>query len=119
MRRLTKKERIIMDHFWRQGPLFTRDLLNSYHDPRPSFNTLASQVRTLEQDGFLKRELLGNASRYSPISSEKEYGRKTISGTIEDFFNNSYLDVIHSLVKEERISLEELKGLVERIEKGE
>ena len=93
-----------MDHFWRQGPLFTRDLLNSYHDPRPSFNTLASQVRTLEQDGFLKRELLGNAYRYSPISSEKEYGRKTISGTIEDFFNNSYLDVIHSLVKEERIS---------------
>ena len=119
MRRLTKKERIIMDHFWRQGPLFTRDLLNSYHDPRPSFNTLASQVRTLEQDGFLKRELLGNAYRYSPIISEKDYGRKTISGTIEDFFNNSYLDVIHSLVKEERISLEELKGLVERIEKGE
>ena len=108
-----------MDHFWRQGPLFTRDLLNSYHDPRPSFNTLASQVRTLEQDGFLKRELLGNAYRYSPISSEKEYGRKTISGTIENFCNNSYLDVIHSLVKEERISLEELKGLVERIEKGE
>ena len=108
-----------MDYFWRQGPLFIRDLLNSYPDPRPSFNTLASQVRTLELDGFLKRDLLGNAYRYSPNISEKEYGRKTISGTIEDFFNNSYLDVIHSLVKEERISLEELKGLVERIEKGE
>ncbi|MBQ6184579.1 MAG: BlaI/MecI/CopY family transcriptional regulator [Bacteroidales bacterium] len=119
MRRLTKKERIIMDHFWRQGPLFIRDLLNSSPDPRPSFNTLASQVRTLELDGFLKRDLLGNAYRYSPNISEQEYGRKTISGTIEDFFNNSYLDVIHSLVKEERISLEELKGLVERIEKGE
>ena len=108
-----------MDHFWRQGPLFIRDLLNSYPDPRPSFNTLASQVRTLELDGFLKRDLLGNAYRYSQNISEQEYGRKTISGTIEDFFNNSYLDVIHSLVKEERISLEELKGLVERIEKGE
>ena len=108
-----------MDHFWRQGPLFIRDLLNSYPDPRPSFNTLASQVRTLELDGFLKRDLLGNAYRYSPNISEQEYGRKTISGTIDDFFNNSYLDVIHSLVKEERISLEELKGLVERIEKGE
>ena len=99
--------------------MFIRDLLNSYPDPRPSFNTLASQVRTLELDGFLKRDLLGNAYRYSPNISEQEYGRKTISGTIEDFFNNSYLDVIHSLVKEERISLEELKGLVERIEKGE
>ena len=119
MRRLTKKERIIMDHFWKQGPMFVRDLLNSYPDPKPTFNTLASQVRTLEQDGFLKRDLLGNAYRYSPSISEHEYGRKTISGTIEDYFNNSYLDVIHSLVKEERISLEELKNLIERIEKGE
>ena len=47
MRRLTKKERIIMDHFWKQGPMFVRDLLNSYPDPKPTFNTLASQVRTL------------------------------------------------------------------------
>lgn len=117
LRRLTKKERVIMGHFWNNGPMFVRDLLNRYPDPRPSFNTLASQVRTLEKDGFLDRKLFGNCYRYYPIISEKEYGRKTLTGTVEDFFGNSYLDVVSSLVREERISLEELKELVERIEK--
>ena len=106
-----------MNYFWKLGPMFVRDLLNHYPDTRPKFNTLASQVRTLEKDGFLKRELFGNCYRYSPIISEQEYGRKTLSGTVEDFFGNSYLDVVSSLVREERISLEELKELVERIEK--
>ena len=118
MRRLTKKERVIMDHFWAKGPLFVRDLLNLYPEPRPTFNTLASQVRTLEKDGFLSRELLGNSYRYSPLMSERDYGRKTLSGAVEDFFGNSYLDVLSSLVKEEKISLEELKELIVRIEKG-
>ena len=118
MRRLTKKERVIMDHFWKQGPMFVRDLLNLYPEPHPTFNTLASQVRTLEKDGFLRRELFGNSYRYAPLLSEQEYGRRTLSGTVEDFFGNSYLDVLSSLVREEKISLEELKGLVARIEQG-
>ena len=83
MRRLTKKERVIMDHFWKQGPMFVRDLLNLYPEPHPTFNTLASQVRTLEKDGFLRRELFGNSYRYAPLLSEQEYGRRTLSGTVE------------------------------------
>ena len=119
MRRLTKKERVIMDHFWKLGPLFVRDLLNLYPEPRPAFNTVASQVRTLEKDGFLKRDLFGNSYRYTPLLSEREYGRKTLSGTVEDFFGNSYLDVVSSRTSEEKLSLDDLKALVERIEKGE
>lgn len=119
MRRLTKKERVIMDHFWKLGPLFVRDLLNLYPEPRPAFNTVASQVRTLEKDGFLKRDLFGNSYLYTPLLSEREYGRKTLSGTVEDFLGNSYLDVVSSLVREEKLSLDDLKALVERIEKGE
>ena len=47
MRLLTKKEEVIMSHFWNHGAMFVRELRLLYSDPLPHFNTLSGQVRTL------------------------------------------------------------------------
>ena len=53
MKRLTAKEEEIMGWFWQKGPLFVKELLEYYEEPKPHFNTLSTIVRGLEEKGFL------------------------------------------------------------------
>lgn len=52
MKTLTVKEEEIMGYFWEKGPLFVKQLLEFYDEPRPHFNTLSTIVRGLEEKVF-------------------------------------------------------------------
>lgn len=49
---LTEKESFIMNMLWEHGPLFVRELVELYPEPRPHFNTVATTVRILEKKGI-------------------------------------------------------------------
>ena len=51
MKTLTAKEEEIMGFFWEKGPMFVKQLLELYEEPRPHFNTLSTIVRGLEDKG--------------------------------------------------------------------
>ena len=119
MKRLTNKEKEIMDLYWQHGPMFVKELLDYYDEPKPHFNTLSTMVRILEKNGFLDHKQFGNTYQYFPVVSEKEYGKSSIAGVIQNYFNNSYLSAVSSFVKEEKISVDELKELIERIESSD
>lgn len=118
MKKLTEKEKEIMNLFWQHGPMFVRELLALYPEPRPHFNTVSTQVRILEANGFLKHEAFGNSFRYEPAVSEKEYGRRSLSGIIKNYFDDSYLSAVNALVQEKKISVDELRALIHQIEQG-
>ena len=63
MKRLTVKEEEIMGWFWQKGPLFVKELLEYYEEPKPHFNTLSTIVRGLEEKGFLAHKNFGNIMR--------------------------------------------------------
>lgn len=52
MKGLTAKEEEIMGFFWEKGPLFVKEMLAFYDEPKPHFNTLSTIVRGLEEKGF-------------------------------------------------------------------
>ena len=116
MKKLTNKEKEIMDLYWKHGPMFVKELLEHYDEPRPHFNTLSTLVRILEKNGFLDHKQFGNTYQYFPVISEKDYGRSSIAGVIQNYFNNSYLSAVSFFVKEEKISVEELRELIDEIE---
>ena len=118
MRRLTNKEEIIMNHFWERGALFVRELRELYPEPKPHFSTLSTQVRTLQEDGFIDHRAYGPTYQYFAKISREEYKQRSLIGLIDKYFDNSYLSAVSALVKEEKISVEELKELVDIIEKG-
>lgn len=118
MTKLTTKEREIMELYWQHGPLFVKELLEFYDEPRPHFNTLSTIVRILEKKGFLGHKQYGTSYQYYPLVTEKEYGRSTLGGIIRDYFNDSYLSAVSAFVKEEKISVDELRELIETIEDG-
>jgi BlaI family penicillinase repressor len=118
MKTLTAKEEEIMGYFWDKGPLFVKQLLDFYDEPRPHFNTLSTIVRGLEEKGFLSHETFGNTYQYYAVVSRDDFKKKTLKGVISKYFNNSYLGAVSSLVKEEEISLDELKQLIRDVEEA-
>ncbi len=116
MRKLTNKEKLIMDIYWNHGPLFVRDLLELYPEPRPHFNTISTQVRTLEKDGFLDHHTVAGSFQYYPLIAEEDYGKRSIASVVSKYFDNSYLSAVSAFVKEEKITVDELKDLIQQIE---
>jgi predicted transcriptional regulator len=73
-------------------------------------------VRALEEKGYLSHRTFGNTYQYYAVVSRDEFKKKTLKSVISKYFNNSYLGVVSSLVKEEEISLSELKELIREVE---
>ena len=119
MKRLTKKEEIIMEHFWEKGPLFVRELRELYPEPKPQFTTLSTQVRNLESEGFIDHKSYGPTYQYFAKVTKEEYKQRSLVGIIDKYFNKSYINAISALVKEDKVSVDELKELIDLIEKGE
>ena len=118
MKRLTKKEEVIMNLFWENGPMFVKELQEHYDEPKPHFNTLSTQVRTLEANGYVGHEAVSGTFRYYAAVSREEFSKINLDSLIDKCFGNSYLNAVSALVQDEKITLEELKGLIEQIERG-
>ena len=116
IKKLAAKEEEVMTLFWQHGDMFIRDLLNYYEDPKPHYNTVATQVKFLEEKKFLGRRPMGNTNQYYALISEKEYKGSALSSVISQYFNNSYTRVVSHFIEEESMDLDELKALINQIE---
>lgn len=105
-----------MGIFWDKGPIFIKELKELYSDQKLHYNTLSTMVRGLEEKGFIDHEQFGNTYRYFPAVTKNEYSRKTLGNIVKKYFDNSYKSVVSQLVKEEDLSLEDLKKLISDIE---
>ncbi|WP_295936809.1 BlaI/MecI/CopY family transcriptional regulator [uncultured Alistipes sp.] len=119
MEKLTRREEELMRCFWQHGPLFVRELVALADEPKPHFNTLSTMVRALEAKGYVDHKPFGSTYQYYPVVTEEEFSRRTLGGVISKYFENSYLGAVSALVEEEKISLEDLRELIERIETQE
>lgn len=113
---LTPKEEQIMNLFWQEGSLFVKELIPYLGEPKPHFNTVSTVVRGLEEKGFLAHESYGKTYRYYAVITANDFHKHTLKGVVKKYFNNSYLSVVSSLVKEENISVDELKQLINEVE---
>jgi len=116
MQKLTAKEEELMCFFWEKGALFVKDILDYYDEPKPHFNTLSTIVRGLEEKGFLSHKTYGNTYQYYAVISKEEYSRGTLKNVINKYFGNSYLHAVSALVKNENISVDDLKKLISEVE---
>lgn len=119
MKSLTKKEEEIMNHYWEHGEMQVRELQELYADPKPHVNTLATLVRILEEKGFLSHKAVtAKCFKYFPVISRSEFSRGTLNSVINKFFGKSYMGAVSALVSEEKISIDELKELIKRVEEN-
>lgn len=117
MKELTAKEEEVMRNFWDKGALFVKQLLEFYPDPKPHFNTLSTYVRSLEEKGFLSHESFGSTYRYYCVIGEEEYRTGTLKNIVKKYFDNSYLSVVSSLIKEQDLTVTEVRRLLDEVER--
>lgn len=116
-KKLTDKEEEVMQQVWQRGPLTIRQMLEGYEEPKPHFNTISTFVHILEEKGYLDREKCGNALVYSPAISIEEYRSATAKGLVKRLFNNSAMSLVSSFVKDQEISVDELREIIDMVER--
>jgi len=117
MEKMTKKEEQAMQVLWTVGRGFVKDLLENYPDPKPHYNTLSTMVRLLEEKGYVGHKAYGNTHEYFPRVQMEEYRKEFMPDLVDSYFG-SYKNVVSFFAKEQNISVEELKEIIDMIEKG-
>lgn len=118
MEKLTHQEETIMLYIWQLKECVVKDIVNEMNEPKPPYTTVASVVRNLEQKGYLNAKKYGNVRVYSPKIEEDDYKKAFMSTVVKSYFENSYKELVSFFVKEEKISSEELREIMQMIEKG-
>ena len=113
---LTEKEAVIMNMLWEHGPLFVREMLELYPEPKPHFNTISTTVRILESKGYVTHEVFGASHRFEAVAQKADFRSRSLADVVRDYFGNSYKSAVSALVEEEKISVDELKEIVDLIE---
>jgi len=119
MDKLTNKEEEIMQVLWKLKKAFVKEVVSDLPDPKPHYNTVSTVIRKMEDKGFIKHEAFGNTHRYYPAISIEDYRKGYFSNAINNYFENSYKNVVSFFAKEEKISVDELKEIIKIIENKE
>lgn len=117
MKKITAKEEEVMEMIWQIGNCTPRDVYALYPDPKPHINTIATMFQSLERKGYLTHQMKGRGYLYIPTMDQKDYGRGKFETFVSRYFGNSYMNVVSTLVKEEKVSREELTEFLDRLKK--
>jgi len=117
MEKLTHQEEELLLIIFQQGKGFIKDFILQMEEPQPPYTTVASIVKNLERKGYVKGTRYGNTYEYCPTIEESEYKSKFMSGVVQNYFENSYKEMVSFFVEKQKITAEELKEIINLIEK--
>jgi predicted transcriptional regulator len=118
MEELTKTEERIMQQLWSLKKAFVKDIIAQLpDDPKPPYNTISSVIRILVSKGYVDYKAYGKTYEYYPAVSKAEYRKFRIHKLISGYFGNSPATMVFHIIKEEKLSKEEIQELKKLIEK--
>ena len=116
--KLSIQEEEVMRCVWQLGRCNIKAIVDLLPSPTPPYTTVASVVGNLKRKGYVIAQRKGNGFEYEPAVKEKDYKRHFVSGFVRDYFKNSFREMVSFFAQEEKISPDELKGIIDEIEKG-
>jgi len=114
--RLTPKEEELLQVLWRLQKAFVKEIVAELPKPRPHYNTVSTIVRKMVDKGFVGYESFGNTHRYYPLVSKKTYTENFMQKALRNYFDNSYKNMVSFFAKEQKISADELREIIDLIE---
>ena len=114
--RLTPKEEELLQVLWRLQKAFIKEIVAELPKPRPHYNTVSTIVRKMVDKGFVGYESFGNTHRYYPLVSKKTYTENFMQKALRNYFDNSYKNMVSFFAKEQKISADELREIIDLIE---
>jgi BlaI family transcriptional regulator, penicillinase repressor len=116
---LSRRERQIMEIIYAQGRATAAEIHRELPD-RPSYSTVRTLLRVLEEKGHLVHESDGPRYVYSPCVSTEKAKRSAIEQLLRTFFNNSAASAMATLLdmSSSNLSESELKRLARLIQQA-
>jgi predicted transcriptional regulator len=113
---LTRRERQIMDILFRRGRATAAEVMNDLPGSQ-TYSTVRTQLRVLEEKGFVRHQDDGIRYLYSPAVDRKAARRSALKHLVDTFFNGSTEQAVAALLGGEatRVSREELDRLADLI----
>lgn len=116
MKRLTKAEEEIMQMFWDNGPSTVSGLIEHMSPPKPPHSSISSIVRILEKKEFVDHKAYGRTYEYFSIIEKESYSKFSLKRLVSNYFEGSMSELVSFLVKEDDISVDDLKELTKKLE---
>ncbi|SDF07199.1 Predicted transcriptional regulator [Mucilaginibacter pineti] len=120
MEELTKTEERVMQVIWQLKTCFVKDIIEALpDDPKPPYNTISSVVRLLEKKGYLDYKAYGKTYEYFPKISKTDYRKTFFARFFAGYFDNSAESLLSFMVKEEKLSEDDINKLKAIINKNQ
>src|SRR6478735_3754712 len=116
MEKLTLQEEELMQVIWQFGEGSVKTFLQEMPDPKLPYTTVASTIKNLEKKGFVSSRLLGNTYIYASLVTEEAYKQTFMQGFIQNYFNNSYKEMVNFFVQQKKLKSKDLQEIIEMIE---
>ena len=105
-----------MQVLWDLEKAFVKEVLAKLTEGN-HYNTVSTIIRNLEEKGFVSHEAFGKTHQYFPTVSKMDYTKKFMNLAMKRYFNNNYKNMVSFFAKEEKISAQELREILDIIEK--
>jgi len=114
MEKLTKRVRIL----WQLEKAFVKEIIAEFPEPKPHYNTVSTIIKILKNKGYIDYKAFGTTHQYFPIIEKKdEYQKTEVSNVLKTYFSGSPSKMMLHFAKEDKLSEEELKEILELIQK--
>ena len=116
---LTRRERHIMDILFRLGRATAEEVMGELSG-NPSYSTVRTQLRVLEQKGHVRHEEAGRRFVYMPAVRRQSVRKSALRHVVDTFFDGSVEKVVAALLGGEaaRVSDDELKRISDLVERA-
>ena len=116
---LGRRERQIMDVLFQHGRATVAEVLGALPSP-PSYSSVRSMLRLLEDKGYARHEWEGPRYVYLPTADPEQLQHTAVRHLMSTFFNNSAESAVVAMLgaAERSLSNEELDRLAELIDKA-
>ena len=115
---LSRRERQIMDILYRRGRATASDVMADLTG-NPSYSTVRTQLRVLEDKGHVRHEEEGLRYVFMPATPRRAARRSALKHLVDTFFDGSAEQVVAAVLGGEgsRLSDEELDRIAELIKR--
>lgn len=116
---LTRRERQIMDIIYARGEASAAEV-NAALPDQPSYSTVRTLLRILEEKGHLKHREDGQRFVYLPTKSRAAESKSALKRVVQTFFEGSFADAVAALVDtaDGKLPPDELKRIEDIIKKA-
>lgn len=111
MKELTKAEEQVMQHLWKLGSAYLKDIVDEYPEPGPAYTTVSTVVNVLVKKGFIAFELHGKSRLYRASISKEAYTAQTFNGMLDGYFDSSIKQFASFFTQKNELTMEELKEI--------